>query len=119
MASNPVGEAPTTVTGGVPTSVTATNTSDSTTGENLTQSQSTVSGTGTLKQNSEAELVMASNAVGGTIQATIAGPTGTGEVVTPTITATATGASGTGTGENFTVPLTLVSEAGTVREVNR
>lgn len=121
MASNPVGEVPITGTGGVPTtSVTATSTSDSTTiGENLTQSQSTVFGTGTLKQNSEAELVMASNAVGGTIQATIAGPTGTGEVVTPTITAT--GASGTGTGENFAVPLTLVSEAGTgtVREVDR
>ena len=78
MASNPVGEVPITGTGGVPTtSVTATSTSDSTTGENLTQSQSTISGTGTLKQNSEAELVMASNAVGGTIQATIAGRTGT------------------------------------------
>lgn len=122
MASNPVGEVPTTVTGGVPTtSVKATSTSDSTTEENLTQSQSTVSGTGTLKQNSEAELVMASNAVGGTIQATIAGHTGTGEVVTPTITATGTGASGTGTGENFAHFQTLVSETGTgtVREVNR
>ncbi len=122
MASNPLGEVPISGTGVVPTtSVTATSTSDSTTGENLTQSQSTISGTGTLKQNSEAELVMASNAVGGTIQATIAGPTGTGEVVTPTITATATGASGTGTGENFTVPLTMVSETGTgtIREVNR
>ena len=73
---------PITGTGGVPTtSVTATSTSDSTTEENLTQSQSTVSGTGTLIQNSEAELVMASNAVGGTIPATIAasGPTATGE----------------------------------------
>ena len=120
MASNPLGEVPISGTGVVPTtSVTATSTSDSTIGENPTQSQSTISGTGTLKQNSEAELVMASNAVGGTIQATIAGPTGTGEVVTPTITAT--GASGTGTGENFTVPLTMVSETGTgtIREVNR
>ena len=73
MASNPVGEAPITGTGGVPTSVTATSTLDSTAGENLTQSRSTVFGTGTLKQNSEAELVMARNAVGGAIQATIAG----------------------------------------------
>ena len=63
------------------TDITKAITSDSTTGENLTQSQSTVSVTDTLKQNSEAELVMASNAVGVTIPATITatGPTATGE----------------------------------------
>ncbi len=59
---------------------------------------------------------MASNAVGGTIPATIAGPTGTGEVVTPTITATATGTSGPGTGENFTRSQAVISETGNVSE---
>ena len=94
MASNPVGEVPITGTGGVPTtSVTATSTSDSTTGENLTQSQSTISGKGTLKQKSEAELVMASNPVG---EVPISG---TGGVPPTSITATSSSDSATGTGD--------------------